>query len=89
VQAETVEQAIPERLLDVVPVGRAVLWELQLVPFHASARATPAPARLLEAPTASQAVAAVHETPPKVPCRTIRLGLGSLVQPALADTGLT
>jgi hypothetical protein len=40
------------------PAGLGTLWTLQLVPFHASAKAS-----FPEFPTASQLVAELHETP--------------------------
>jgi hypothetical protein len=62
VHAEAVEQTTPPRLLNTVPDGLGVDWIFQLVPSHASANA-----RLSELPTAVQAVAAVQDTPARLP----------------------
>src|ERR1700694_1372052 len=50
------------------PAGLGVDWIVQVVPFQASARVTvlPPPPDRVEDPTAMQAVALAHETPPRL-----------------------
>ena len=61
--------------LVVAPAGSGVVWVLQAVPFHASAKVTSEFELLSSNPTAVQAVAEVHDTPYKA-LATAPLGLG-------------
>jgi hypothetical protein len=53
-------------------VGLGVVVTVQVVPFHASAKVTVAPALLTSPPTAMQASAELHDTP----LRVVDVGLG-------------
>jgi len=62
VQALAEEQDTPENT-SVGPGGLGVVWVVQDVPFHRSARVTTSPELLRMLPTAVQALADVQDTP--------------------------
>jgi hypothetical protein len=63
VQAVVDGHETPFSWLALAPAGLGVSWTDQLAPSQRSARLTCVPALLVDAPTAVQAVADVHETP--------------------------
>src|SRR5581483_6387029 len=62
-QADADAQDMPCKEGSVAPAGAATAWSDHAVPFHLAAKVTSALELLRKSPTASQVVAAAHESP--------------------------